>query len=81
MRGNVCRDSGYQLGLNNIEKQITVALDQRGSTGGQRATSGPRLHTSRSAKLFVNLLVSTNRFIFFALKGLKKIVILILPAA
>jgi hypothetical protein len=63
-------------------KNKSKDVDQRCPTGGPRATSGLRPLVTIPVTLFVNLLlVSTNSFIFFTLKDLKKIVVLILPAA
>jgi hypothetical protein len=42
-----------------------LPLNQRGTTGDQRATPGPRQIVTRPAKLFINvLLVKTSSFIF-----------------
>jgi hypothetical protein len=46
---------------------------QRGTTGGQRATSGPRPLAIKPMKLFVNLLLVTMRsFILFVSNNRKK---------
>jgi hypothetical protein len=58
----------YQLGLPSVQilVHLLYGLSHRGSTGGPRATSGPRPLIARPAKLFVNLLlVTTSSFIFF----------------
>jgi hypothetical protein len=69
----VCNAITFMYQLRSDVKLSYYCLHQRDPTGGPRATSGPRPLVTRTAKVFVDLLLVTKSpFISFTPEDLKK---------